>query len=319
MARAVPACRGFSWRQRRCAGLLAAGTGAARRGRRPSLRPISPNWSGYVVTGKPGTRYTSVTGTWREPTVSCGRRASGFATIAVGLGGYGRWLAGRRAGRHRRELQRVREAGLLRLVRHRALPSLWRPAHGLARRPHDGDCQHRAHRAPAARQGRARRRHGWLEVRARDLVGLAGEHRPAARRAERGRLLAARRLVGRVARRGAVELPLEVCSQASLANFGSVGMTGISAAADGVAGALNDPRWKVVRLRLVPGEGAPPQLPEGDAVLAEPGCRRDRRDAGGSNAGAGLVQRALVQSKVVGRTQRVSLSRPRRDRARPRL
>ena len=53
----------------------------------------------------------------------------------------------------------------------------------------------------------------------------------------------------------------EVCSQASLANFGSVGMTGISAAADGVAGALNDPRWKVVRLRLVPGKVHLPSYP----------------------------------------------------------
>src|SRR5690349_2437415 len=75
------------------AGLVSAGAGAARTGG-DRLAVLSPNWSGYVVTGKPGTRYTSVTGSWREPTVSCGRQATGFATIAVGLGGYGRGSQG---------------------------------------------------------------------------------------------------------------------------------------------------------------------------------------------------------------------------------
>ena len=31
----------------------------------------SANWSGYVVT-QSGTTYTSVTATWKEPTVTCG-------------------------------------------------------------------------------------------------------------------------------------------------------------------------------------------------------------------------------------------------------
>jgi Peptidase A4 family len=55
----------------------------------PAKAVSSPNWSGYVVTGKPGTRYSSATGTWTEPTVSCDGDSNTFATIAVGLGGYG--------------------------------------------------------------------------------------------------------------------------------------------------------------------------------------------------------------------------------------
>jgi peptidase A4-like protein len=47
----------------------------------------SANWSGYVVT-QSGTTYTSVTATWKEPTVSCGSQDAGeSAAFWVGLGG----------------------------------------------------------------------------------------------------------------------------------------------------------------------------------------------------------------------------------------
>ena len=49
---------------------------------------VSSNWSGNVVTG-PSTTYTSVTGTWREPRVTCGAGDAGAASAFwIGLGGY---------------------------------------------------------------------------------------------------------------------------------------------------------------------------------------------------------------------------------------
>jgi hypothetical protein len=50
----------------------------------------SPNWAGYAVTAASGApaSFTSVHGSWREPTVSCPAGAAGTASaIWVGLGG----------------------------------------------------------------------------------------------------------------------------------------------------------------------------------------------------------------------------------------
>jgi Peptidase A4 family len=49
---------------------------------------VSANWAGYAVTGT-STTYTSATGTWTEPTVSCGANDAGESSAFwVGLGGY---------------------------------------------------------------------------------------------------------------------------------------------------------------------------------------------------------------------------------------
>jgi len=49
---------------------------------------VSTNWAGYVLTGD-STTYTSATGTWKEPTVTCGASDAGeAAAFWVGLGGY---------------------------------------------------------------------------------------------------------------------------------------------------------------------------------------------------------------------------------------
>jgi hypothetical protein len=82
-------------------GALALGVGAAQAARTgasktivprvavPAAEQLNPFWSGYVLTG-PAHRsvsFTHVTGTWRVPTVSCGRKVSSSA-VWVGLGGY---------------------------------------------------------------------------------------------------------------------------------------------------------------------------------------------------------------------------------------
>jgi hypothetical protein len=62
--------------------------GAAFGASRDLSSDVSANRAGYVVTGS-GTSYTSVTGTWRQPTVTCGTNDAGAASAFwVGLGGY---------------------------------------------------------------------------------------------------------------------------------------------------------------------------------------------------------------------------------------
>jgi hypothetical protein len=49
---------------------------------------VSANWAGYVVTGA-YTSYTSVTGTWKQPQITCGANDAGASSAFwVGLGGY---------------------------------------------------------------------------------------------------------------------------------------------------------------------------------------------------------------------------------------
>jgi len=251
------------------AGVLAAGTGAARvDGDRATV--VSPNWSGYLVTGKPGTRYTSVTGTWREPTVSCGRHASGFATIAVGLGGYGRGAQG--------DEQVGTDANCDasgKPVYYGWFDIAPYPAYGVPHTVSPGDLVTATvtieidARPPLVKVELENATAGWKFAREISWVSpgstvqqpgaqnAGGSWRPAASSAE-----------------WLVEAPsschYEACTQASLANFGSVGMTGISAAADGVAGSLNDPRWKVVRLRLVPGKVHLPSYPRATPFSRNP-------------------------------------------------
>ena len=58
-----------------------------------SALELSPNWSGYAVTGRPGTQvsYTRVRAMWTEPTVRCVPGDAGASSAAwVGLGGYQR-------------------------------------------------------------------------------------------------------------------------------------------------------------------------------------------------------------------------------------
>src|SRR5437016_3612143 len=51
---------------------------------------VSPNWSGFVVTAPVGktVSFTSATGTWTEPTLTCASGAVASSAIWVGLGGY---------------------------------------------------------------------------------------------------------------------------------------------------------------------------------------------------------------------------------------
>jgi hypothetical protein len=70
------------------AGLAVATTAGSAAAAAGSATDISSNWSGYAVTS-PSTTYTSVTGTWRQPTAACSNSSPGSsAAFWVGLGGY---------------------------------------------------------------------------------------------------------------------------------------------------------------------------------------------------------------------------------------
>lgn len=48
----------------------------------------SSNWSGYAVEAPSGSKFTSVTGTWTEPSVTCSGRSAQYAAFWAGIDGY---------------------------------------------------------------------------------------------------------------------------------------------------------------------------------------------------------------------------------------
>jgi hypothetical protein len=65
------------------AGALAPPAGAA--------TVVSTNWAGYVAVAHAsvGSRFSSVSGSWRQPAASCTAGRETFSAVWVGLGGYG--------------------------------------------------------------------------------------------------------------------------------------------------------------------------------------------------------------------------------------
>ncbi len=61
--------------------LVPGGAGAA---------SVSSNWAGYVATShaRPRASFTSVSGSWTQPGVSCARGSEAYSAVWVGLGGY---------------------------------------------------------------------------------------------------------------------------------------------------------------------------------------------------------------------------------------
>jgi hypothetical protein len=68
-------------------GLMTRPAGARTAGHRRDTTVESTNWSGYAATGGNGA-FTSVSGTWTEPTAHCSSRSDQYAAFWVGLDGY---------------------------------------------------------------------------------------------------------------------------------------------------------------------------------------------------------------------------------------
>ena len=227
-----------------------------------SRSTISPNWSGYVVRGKPGTRYSSATGTWTEPSVSCARDPNTFATIAVGLGGYGS------------DAQSDEQVG----TDANCLPSGnpqyfgWfdvapYPSYRVSRTISPGDVLtatvsiDSSARPPLVQVQLDDHTKGWSFEREISWVS-AGQFLVQPGEQNTGGLTAPAASSAEWLVEAPVSCRDEVCEQASLANFGSVTMTGISASTtDGAVGSLTDPDWKTTRLRLAPGRLRVPSYP----------------------------------------------------------
>jgi hypothetical protein len=76
------------------------------------------------------------------------------------------------------------------------------------------------------------------------------------------------------------------CTQTSLADFGSVGMTKISAVANGVSGTLSSPGWHLTRLRLVPGRVRLPSYPKSTPFARNPGTTGESASPAGATPGS---------------------------------
>jgi Peptidase A4 family len=259
------------------------GSAAAARGPSPDSR-ISPNWSGYVLTAAPGVRYSSATGTWKEPAVSCMRDRHGFSTIAVGLGGYGgNAQSDEQVGADANcAMGKPRYFGWFDLAPY--------PSYTVPHAVHAGDVLTAtvtilADSRPAVVSVELdNRTAGWRFTRQISWVS-AGRFLVAPGAQNTG----IQALPDGTSAEWLVEAPAscvdQVCSQASLANFGSVAMTGISAVADGVTGTLSSPAWHLTRLRLVPGRVRVPSYPRATPFARNPPATGQAASPAGATPG----------------------------------
>jgi hypothetical protein len=193
----------------------------------------NPYWSGYVVTS-PGVNpisYTRVTGTWKEPRVTCGHRTAGDSSaVWVGLGGYGT-----------RTLEQVgvnancdAKGRPFYFAWYEVVPDIARNIHA---RVFPGDTIT-----------------ATVRMIGLDVVALRVKDRTR-------HWMFARRINWGSADNQSAEWVTEAptncrrfdCRVASLANFGKVGFRDIEATGNGTSGTLRNPAWAAIRIRLVPG------------------------------------------------------------------
>ncbi len=204
---------------------------AAARASLPPMQQLNPFWSGYVLTGPAdaAVSFTSVTGTWKVPTVSCGHTASSSA-VWVGLGGYA--------------TQVLEQAGVnancdahgkpLYFAWYELVPDI---ARNIEAKVFPGDTITSS-----------------VKVIQLAVVALHVENRTR-------HWSFTRRITWGTSDTGSAEWITEapnnclrnVCRVASLANFGKVTFENIAATGDGSPGTLSNPDWTAIPLRLVPG------------------------------------------------------------------
>jgi hypothetical protein len=224
---------------------VALGAGAAD-AKAPTLlqRDVNPYWSGYVVTSatlKP-VSYTSVTGTWTQPTATCAPGDAGASSaVWVGLGGY-----------HSRVLEQVGVNANCDAKGRPAYFAWYELVPDIARNIH------------------AKVFPGDTIVSSVRIVGLA---LVALRVEDRTRHWTfTRKINWGMSDVSSAEWITEApnnclrnsCQVASLANFGKVRFREIGATGNGLRGALSNPAWTTIAIRLVPGVqsslGGPPSF-----------------------------------------------------------
>ncbi len=214
---------------------LSAGVTQASRSDVSAEWSVSPNWSGYAAMSPAGATisFTSVTATWNVPTAKCASKDAGaFSTIWVGLGGYV-------------TTQKTEQVGTDSNCDKKGKPTYWAwfevapfPAYTIPNKVGVGDTITGTVKIVNESFGVVQMQvqnltRGWTFT--RNINWSAPDTTSA---------------------EWIVSAPAAcvgfVCHQASLANFGQAGMTGISAVGNAQTGTLTNPDWKVVPIQLVP-------------------------------------------------------------------
>ena len=224
---------------------------------------VSPNWSGYVARSTTGqrVRYTSASATWTVPAARCsgkGAKARTYSTAWVGLGGYS-YETQEEVGTN----SNCTAAGTgyyyswFELVPYLSYPV------AIKDKLHAGDVV-----TGLTKILKAANR---VELQLKDVTA--------------GWTFTTKiswALPDESSADFVVEAPAEcvvyTCSEASLANFGTVSMRGISIVGNGKSGSLTDHRFAVTGVRLVPGRLRVPTL--------NPNARTDKQGRAASPAGA---------------------------------
>ncbi len=224
---------------------------------------VSPNWAGYVATapkedvsyGHP--YFTAVSGTWTVPAARCGHpKAKSYSTVWVGLGGY--------ASRNQEEVgtdSNCTATGkpfyyawfeLVPYLSYKTFPNIESKVYA-------GDTLT-----------------GLVKVLTPTLVLLQLRDRTQHWTFSKKITFSSQ---DTTTADWVAEAPAEciklTCAQASLANFGTVRIRNISAVARGSSGNLRNPRWKVIPVKLVPGELLVPRLST-TATAVGPGGKKGR-------------------------------------------
>src|SRR5579875_2488102 len=220
-------------------------------------RQVSANWSGYVVQDRAGRSFSSVSGSWVQPTVS-GGSGQGYAAFWVGLGG---------ASQGSQALEQVGTAA--QTVNGQTTYYAWYELVPAAQ------TQLRLQIHPGDRMS------GRVTVNGTRVTVSLSDHTTGASVTRTLRMSHPDTSSAEwIAEAPAAELPDGSTRILPLADFGRITFTGISATAAGHTGSLGDPAWSVERLSLSPG-GA--RALDGGGFMGE---RLSGRSIGGASAGA---------------------------------
>jgi len=230
----------------------------------------SVNWSGFVVTARPGTTmsFTSAAGAWTAPSVTCGRDDVGAsAAVWVGLGGYDRGQA------------EVEQIGTAANCDARGRPTYFAwfeiapyPAYSIDHKVRPGDVIRATVTIarPLVTLHLANRTRKWAVTK---TITWNGDDPASAE--------------------WIVEAPTNCvrfkCAQAALANFGSITIAEISATGGSSRGTLVSPVWDLIPVGLVPRRASPHRYdsaePFGRPVAFVPPTRGEHPSTAGADPG----------------------------------
>jgi hypothetical protein len=204
---------------------------------------VSPNWSGYVVSGSAAApvTYSSVTGTWTVPKATCNAAstAGGFSTVWIGLGGY--------------TTKNQEEVGTDSNCSTKDKPTYYAWFELVPFIAYNVPTNDKVLAGDTIT--------GTVNILSTTLVQLQIQNQTRNWNFSRTITFSAQ---DTSTAEWISEAPASclrfVCGEANLANFGSVTMRSISAVGNGATGALNNPSWTTIPIQLVPSKLNIPSL-----------------------------------------------------------